>query len=287
MLPSSVSPTPLPIFVQGEKPSDYLNSSEPTLNAAFVTQSDRTTIVDWMYSVVDDFRLDFETVARAMGMVDRFFSKPSRSAQGTLRDRKQFQLVAIAALSLCLKTDGKITPGSEVLARVCVSRTLYTIEEIEDAELKIHQGLASGRQAPTSLQMARHFLSSAFPGVISLEESRWSCILENVQFQLEYAVRDYYFSLQWPRTVAMAAILNALDEVTGQDRQVMCRIFPAVVNEHFPSRTEVTDLLAAKNRLREVMERDALADEDTLDVSKEIMQACEQAWWMQACEQAW
>jgi hypothetical protein len=229
-----------------------------------------------MYSVVDGCRLDFETVARAMGMVDRFLSKPSRSARRTLRDRKQFQLVAIAALSLCLKTDGKITPGSEVLARVC--RTLYSIEEIEDAELKIHEGLASGRQAPTSLQMARHFLSSTFPGVISLEESRWSCILDDVQFQLEYAVRDYYFSLQWPRTVAMAAILNALDEVTGQDRQVMCRIFPAVVNEHFPSHTEVKDLTAAKDRLREVMERDTLADEDSFVVSQEIIQACQQAW---------
>jgi hypothetical protein len=273
MLPSSVSSTPMSLVTKEEKACDYLYPSESTSDDAFVTQSDRTLIVDWMYSIVDGCQLDLGTVGMAMGMVDRFLSKPSQSAQDTLRDRKQFQLVAIAALSLCLKADKRTTPGSKLLARV--SGPMYSIKEIEDAEADLQEGLSSGHQAPTSLQMARHFLSLAFPEVISLEESRLCCILDDVRFQLEYAVRDYYFSLQYPRTVAMAAILNALDEVTGQDRQVMCRVFPPVVNEHFPSRAEVTDLLAAKNRLREVMERDTLADEETGVVPERIMQACE------------
>ena len=102
----------------------------------------------------------------------------------------------------------------------------------------------------------------------------WSCILDDVRFQLEYAVRDYYFTLQWPRTVAMAAILNALDDVTGSDRLVTCRVFPPVVNEHFPSPSEVADLKAVKQRLRAVMGRDEPAEDDTVVLSDRIMTSC-------------
>ena len=194
----------------------------------------------------------------AMGMVDRFLSKSSSIAQGALRDRNQFQLVAIAALSICIKTNEKMILGSEFLATV--ARNIYSANEIKDMELNILEGLQSGIHAPTSIQMARHFLSLALPGV-NLEESRWSFILGDVWFQIEHAVRDYYFTMQWPRTVAMAAILNCLDQVTGQDHQVLLRVLPTLVSKNFPS---LTDLLAAKNRLRDVMERDGFADDVTV-----------------------
>ena len=135
-------------------------------------------------------------------------------------------------------------------------------------EADLLRGPAAGIRAP-----ARHFLSLAFPGV-PLEDTKWSCILDDVRFQLEYAVRDYYFTLQWPRTVAMAAILNALDDVTGPDRRVMCRVFPPVVNEHFPSPSEVADVMAAKQRLRAVMGRDESAEDDTVVLSYRIMTSC-------------
>ena len=43
--------------------------------------------------------------------------------------------------------------------------------------------------------------------------SLFEFILDVVRYQVEHAVRDYYFSLIRPSTVAMAAILNALDQV--------------------------------------------------------------------------
>ena len=87
-----------------EKPCDYLCPSRRTINDddALVDPSDRTLIVDWMYSIVDGCGLDLTLVAAAMGLVDRFLSKPSSLARAALRDRRRFQLVAITSLSLCL-----------------------------------------------------------------------------------------------------------------------------------------------------------------------------------------
>jgi hypothetical protein len=185
----------------------------------------------------------------AMGIVDRFLSQPNHIAQGALRDHKQFALVAVAALSVCIKTDKETMYGSDFLTRA--SGGTYTITEIEDMESNIRQSHFSAIFAPTSIQIAEYFLSLALPGV-NLEESRWNCLLDDVRFQLEYAVGDYFFTTQWPRSVAMAAILNSLDDLWGQDRQLMFRAFPLLLKENFPS---LTDVHAAKDRLRVGMER--------------------------------
>lgn len=256
-------------MMKEEKSCDYLcRKRSNDADNTFVTQSDRTAVVDWIYSIVDTCGFDLGLVAMAMGMVDRFLSKPSIIAQDALHDSRQFQLVAVAAFSICIKTEQKVTAGIEFLTDV--SRKLYSSLEIRDMASTIIEGLSSGIHAPTSIQLAQHFLSLALPG-INLEASRWTCVLDDVRFQLEYSVRDYFFTTQWPRTVAMAAILNALDHVTGRDRQVILRVFPPILGEYFPS---LTDLIAAKTRLRVTMERDKFAD-DTTDVSDIIIASLE------------
>ena len=135
-------------MMQEEKSRDYLRPSWPVVDDTFVTQSDRTVIVDWLYSIVDTCQFDHEMVIMAMGMVDRFLSKSSTIAQGTLQDRKQFRLVAIAALSICIKTNEKMILGSEFLPTV--ARNIYSANEIKDMELNILEGLSSGIHVPTS-----------------------------------------------------------------------------------------------------------------------------------------
>jgi hypothetical protein len=249
-----------------ENARDYLCLRRPRSEdgAAFVTQSDRTAIVDWLYSIVDAYRFDLGLVAVAMGMVDRFLSKPSDLAQDALRDRHRFQLVAIAALSIGLETEPQIPSASALLA--AATRPLYSVAEIKDAAARLREGLASHLHAPTSLQLAEHVLSLALPGV-PLAESRWSCVLDDVRFQLEYAVRDYFFTLARPRTAAVAAVLNAVDHVTGPERRALLRDLPPLVEAHCPS---LPDLVAAKHRLRVVMGRDCFED-DTTAMSDEIL----------------
>lgn len=249
-----------------EKPCDYLSpSSRPTdSDDTCVTRSDHADVVDWMYTIVEKYRIDLEMVAMAMGIVDRFLSTPSSFAQDALRNRMQFELVAIAALSICIKTSNKTLPGSYFLT----GTSHGVCNEIKDMESNIRQSISPGIYAPTSIQIATHLLSLALPNV-HLEESRWNYLLDDVRFQLEYAVGDYYFTTHWPRTVAMAAILNSLDELWGQDRQMMLRAFPPIVNENFSS---LVDVLATKDRLRVEMERG-----HTSDVTNEIIESIEKA----------
>ena len=71
------------VVSEEEKPCGYICPSRRTINDddALVDPSDRTLIVDWMYSIVDGCGLDLTLVAAAMGLVDRFLSKPSRLAR--------------------------------------------------------------------------------------------------------------------------------------------------------------------------------------------------------------
>ena len=57
------------VMSKEEKASDYLCPSRSTIDDDdnLVAPSDRTLIVDWMYSIVDGCRLDLALVAAAMG----------------------------------------------------------------------------------------------------------------------------------------------------------------------------------------------------------------------------
>merc|ERR1712194_286390 len=214
--------------------------------------------------------LDFDMVAMAMGTVDRFLSRRSKVAQEVLRDRDQFRLVARAALSLCVETQEEGVCGERGLA--LLSSTTHTVNDIKNMELTIREDLRDKVHALTSLQIAHHFLSLTLR--VNLEESRWSSALDLVRFQTEEAVRDYYFTTQLPSTLAIAAVLNVFDEVTGQDREIMgnalLRDLPVFISEHSVS---LGDLLAVKERLKHAMEAENFSDDDTVvsETSTEIL----------------
>ena len=231
-----------------ETSCDYLGASSPVIDAALVTTEDRTSLVDLCYGIADACNLDLDTVAMAMGAVDRFLSRPGTVARDALRDRRQFRLVAVAALSFF---GDLAAPG----ANVSVGDEVYTSDEIETTRAHIHRGLRGRVRAPTSLEIARRIFSRALCVDLEEEESRWGDVLDPVRLQTEYAVSDYYFTTQLPSTLAVAAVLNVFDEITGQDRQTLShallRVLPTVVSEHSLS---PEDLLAAKERLRHVLE---------------------------------
>ncbi len=75
----------------------------------------------------------------------------------------------------------------------------------------------------------------------------WSVILDEVGFQAEHAVRDYFFVTQRPSTVALAAILNAINQVDEEhDRHAITRALSFFMSEEFES-LEV--ILTSINRL--------------------------------------
>ena len=225
---------------------DYFGASRPAADAVLVTPADRAAAVDFCYEKVDGHDLDRDTVAMAMNAVDGFLSQPSHLARDALRDLRLYRLVVAAALSLCVEaSEGRplVVPGHDVQEKALGLMTSH-----------LRRALGERVHAPTGLQIARRILSLALR--VDLEESRWGLILDLVLFQTEYAVRDYFFSTRSPSILAVAAVLNTFDQITGQDRQTLrrglLRVLPAFVSNSCPCE----DLLVAKERLEHVLEPD-------------------------------
>ena len=89
-------------------PSSSSSSPQHIMTPPTTTQGDRLKIVDWCYSVVDACHFDRETVVMAMEITDRFLSKPCTDARLALHDRNHFQLVAIGALYIAIKTNEQL-----------------------------------------------------------------------------------------------------------------------------------------------------------------------------------
>lgn len=238
---------------------DYLHLhhlSLPEVTGILLTGSDRLKIVDWCYGVIDQCKFDRETVAIAMDMVDRFLSKPSPVAHDALQDRNLFHLIAIGALYIAIKTNEKLTIGSDFFAHM--SSGTHSVEEIELMEMIILNGLSWRICAPTSVQMAHCIFSLLLPHV-DIRVKQWGFILDEVRFLTEHAVRDYYLSTLRQSTVAMAAILNALDQVNQKDREDLLHALVLVVDQSFDSPEQLT---LAKRIMKDLVEGNVYMDDD-------------------------
>ncbi|KAL7540698.1 hypothetical protein ACHAXR_010312 [Thalassiosira sp. AJA248-18] len=216
--------------------------------ANVVTESDRMKMVDWCYNIIDNCQFDRETVTVAMQMVDRFLSEPSSNKEHYLNSHQHFQLLTMAALYIAIKTNETVIFGSSKLVEM--SNGVYSAEDIEATELIILQGLEWRICVPTSIQIAHHILSLILPHV-NLEETTWDFILNEVRFQTEHAVRDYYLSSQRPSAVALSAITNVLDAFDHQVRDCVVDVLLMIMGEILPSPSE---LLASKTRLNSLVE---------------------------------
>ena len=117
---------------------DYLHasasssSSSSVVNLRVVDEDVRMTMVDWCYSLIDVCQFERESVAMAMEMVDRFLSKSSKESEAVLCDCMQYQLLAMTALYVAVKTNGKTALAMDFIKYI--GQDLYTIKEIEDME---------------------------------------------------------------------------------------------------------------------------------------------------------
>ena len=244
----------LAVMVQKEtavynKRCDYLG--KPSCVKGVVSEDDRTKMVDWCYKVVDTCQLERETVAIAMDLVDRFLSnKSSTAAMDVLGDRIQFQLLSLTALYVSIKVSQKISLGSDFFS--VISRELYPIQDIEAMELVLLKELAWCISPPTCVQVANHVFSLLSTHV-TLDRATWAAILDEVEYQGENAVRDYYFVTQRPSTVAMAAIFNAtMDRLDNKEEcQDILRAVLSVMNSAEFESIEV--ILAARTKLQNLV----------------------------------
>jgi hypothetical protein len=215
--------------------NEYLDPADPSM----ITAADRMALVDWCYHVVDNCQYPRELVAMTMVMVDAFLSMPSstadaaRASDEALHSQNKFQLLTIAALYCSIKTKSDVViPNDQFAHSICDG--LYTKEEIETMERTLLSGSSSWQFAPvvTAYEVGRTILSVLL-SYTNLPETTWGFLLDEVQYQTEHAVRDYYFSTQRTSTIALAAILNTVKCLRSKTHQDMLSIALKHVVDHF------------------------------------------------------
>lgn len=129
-----------------------------------VTESLRRKISEWSFEVVDHFGFDREVVSIALNYMDRVAA--IRTMQDEVLDRKEFQLIAVAALYLAVKLHGEIDDHKntnqrsklEIKAFVELSRGLLSAEALQEKELEMLEMLKWQINPPTTVRIAATLL---------------------------------------------------------------------------------------------------------------------------------
>jgi hypothetical protein len=253
----------------------YLNSSDPTM----ITAADRKKVVDWCYGVVDHYNLSRETVVNAMEMVDRFLSVsagPSalwdinsdvaKAGNNALHSQSKFQLLTVAALYSCLKAKDDMFPINQFAESCC---KVYTKDEIDAMEHTLLRGLSWRTNTPTAHQVGHATLSLLVPHV-NLPESTWGFLLDEMKYQTEIAVRDYYFSTQRPSTIALASIYNAIEKVSSKPDQEMLSTFLLRTVGCYEY-GESMHINAARRRLQQLLQGDNVFEETNTNTFSQVI----------------
>ncbi|KAL7533409.1 hypothetical protein ACHAXR_007996 [Thalassiosira sp. AJA248-18] len=231
-----------------------------------ISPDSRMKVVDWCYGIVDRCQLNRDTVAVAMNMADRFMSSQDYQ-QDILHHHGQYQLLIISALYLSIKIHESVSFSSSELA--ALTHDTYSKEDIEDMEMKIVNILEWRLCVPTAQTMGSQLLDlleiqASGPQVVEEAEQvgqdTWDFLRDELAFQTQNSVRDYYFATKRYSTIAVAAILNAIEQVNDADYELLMKALICTLKQFDFDETSV--LLEARHRLR------CLVDEDYAEISR-------------------
>ena len=159
----------------------------------------REKICEWCYEVVDHFDFDRETAELALHFLDRYLA--ARRV-----DREAFQLAAVTSLYLAAKLGRPACLRPSALA--ALSRGRCTASDITTMEEDLLARLGWRVHPPTSAAFLGDFFRLASPDVppAAFHEAK-----ELARFLTELAVCDYWFVPKKASSVALAAVLMALE----------------------------------------------------------------------------
>jgi hypothetical protein len=163
----------------------------------------------FFFIVVDHFDLHREVVSISMSHLDRYLASCTQAV-----DKNRFQLLSMTCLYLAIKLNEckhLLIPGSvssmDTILQLA-GRGFFTLEQMETMEYDILQRLQWHVHPPTPQLFAKDFLY-----FLSTEEQD---IQDLSQFMVELSIMDYFFVCYKPSEVALAALLNAMDEIFPQ-----------------------------------------------------------------------
>eukprot|EP00579_Thalassiosira_antarctica_P009758 CAMPEP_0201908202 /NCGR_PEP_ID=MMETSP0903-20130614/383_1 /ASSEMBLY_ACC=CAM_ASM_000552 /TAXON_ID=420261 /ORGANISM="Thalassiosira antarctica, Strain CCMP982" /LENGTH=337 /DNA_ID=CAMNT_0048442493 /DNA_START=172 /DNA_END=1185 /DNA_ORIENTATION=+ len=181
------------------------NSASAGSSSSQINELWREKICEWCYQVVDHFDFNREVVSVAMSYLDRYLA--TRTV-----NRRIFQLAAMTALYLAIKL---FEPGKlRMTSLIDLSRGYFTAEHIVTMEDSMLQSLHWHVHPPTPFAFCGD-LMLLVSGDIN-PRARHD-VSELSRFMTELSVCDYWFVTKKPSSVALAAIINAI-ELQGPSR---------------------------------------------------------------------
>lgn len=242
---------------------DYLAANEALRKKATkpVDADCRVKMCEWCYQVVDFCKFRRETVGIGMSYLDRYLC--SDKGKKALRDRKEYQLVAMTCLYIAIKLHEPLEMETSLLADL--SRGCYTEMEFANMEKCILEAIEWRVSGPTPLAFVLHFVSFLTPTISS---SVVEAIFDYARYQIELAIADHGFVKLKPSVIGMAALLNALEgmDTTLIPEHVLDRLVRTII---MYTSIDICDVENTQMRLSNIL-FSLLNDEDTKRYEKSL-----------------
>jgi hypothetical protein len=203
----------------------------------------RDKICNWTYSVIDHFELSRQTVAISIDIFDRYMA-----TRGNWCDSNLALLTSLATLYIAIKVNEKKKMKLCTLAKL--SRDRFSPQDIELMETEILASLSWLVHPPTALDFISHLIK-LMPLDASLKTRH--DIFDMSRYVAELSVCDRYFVEHHKSTIALATILNVLeDEISYEEiPRVDRQNFLHYLTHAFPWFTEnVSAINLCRDRLR-------------------------------------
>lgn len=232
-------------LIKKPKVEPYASQHSPIAANALIDEYCREQIVEWSFRVVDYFRIDREVVSVSLSFLDRFLA--------TCRcDRSSFKLAATTTLHLAVKL---LYPCKLADLGILsdLSRGEFDMNDVCRMERTILKSLSWNLHPPTSIAISSIFLDYFFASrVVSITSADLDDVYDVSSFFCELAVCDYFFVRVNQSTIALAAILNALEGMFGPENTYSNAIMYVAKEFHIGLDQ---DLAVTRSRLWELYER--------------------------------
>lgn len=214
---------------------------------ATIDASCRGKVCRWIFRTVDCAKFGRETAIVAMSHLDRFLCSSSIRARRARADRREFQLVAMTCLLLAIKVCEPIEMDASTMS--ALSRGLQSVEDFVSCEGDVLASLGWRLNGPTSLQFSRCILEF-LPGSVKPSVARR--LSDDSCRQIGAAVEDYGCVVLRRSWIAIAAVLNSLEDVSHEDFSVEERTrFVRAMADDFKLVPDCPLIEAIRWRLRE------------------------------------
>ena len=163
-----------------------------------------------MFSTIKSAGLQNETAIIAMNFLDRYMCLPIHRAKRARSNRREYQLIAMSCLYIAIKITEPSVMNATMIASL--SRGVHKAEDIMCCERHILMSLKWRMNGPTPIQFANYMLQLLPQDVSTVKLS--SKLGSDSSAQIERAIEDYACVPLRSSTIAIAAVLNSLENVS-------------------------------------------------------------------------